>query len=248
MARATTHHSDTSENASRVIVPTPWRKALKPLAHHLTRHWEEAFFLLLFALLCLQDVNFIDKTKSLNLPSTAAISGYAFLENFIFNYFRYVSIPLIPIPLILLILFGKQSRQTRRYLDALGVYIVTRMVIQLAGLNLLLFDTVTPGYILINQLLLFLPYSLLVWGWLYWRLDEFAGSNGRKFFRLDCERETPRPIDYLVASFSTVFSASISAIKGRSARAKILIIIHGCVVYDLMGLTLSRAVSLAQTR
>jgi len=70
----------------------------------------------------------------------------------------------------------------------------------------------------------------------------------RRYFRLDCERENPRPIDYLVASFSSVFSASISAIKGRSARARVLIIIHGFVVYDIMGLTLSRAVALIQSK
>ena len=43
---------------------------------------------------------------------------------------------------------------------------------------------------------------------------------------LNCERGNPRPIDYLVASFSSVFSASISAIKGRSTRARMLIFLH----------------------
>jgi hypothetical protein len=70
----------------------------------------------------------------------------------------------------------------------------------------------------------------------------------RRFFQLDCERSAPRPVDYLVASFSTVFSASISAIKGRTARAKALIIVHGFFVYDVMGLIFSRAVALVQAR
>ena len=67
-------------------------------------------------------------------------------------------------------------------------------------------------------------------------------------FRLDIEREDPRPIDYLISSFSSVFSASISGIKGRSARARILILVHGIVIYDIMRLTLSRAVALVQAK
>jgi hypothetical protein len=46
----------------------------------------------------------------------------------------------------------------------------------------------------------------------------------------------------------THFSASISAIKGRSARARILLLLHGFVIYDVMGLTLSRAVALVQAK
>lgn len=129
-----------------------------------------------------------------------------------------------------------------------GIYVVVRMCIQLMGLNLLVFDLITPRFTLIVQLLFFLPYSLLVWGWIYWRLDARAGAANRQWFRLDGDHAIQRPIDYLVASFSSVFSASISGIKGRSARARMLILVHGFFVYDLMGLTLSRAVALIQSK
>ena len=134
----------------------------------------------------------------------------------------------------------------RRYLDIIGTYVIIRMAIQLLGLNILVFDAVSSRFTLITQLLLFLPYSLLIWGWIYWRLDMAGRAGERHFFRLDLEGKTPRPIDYFVASFSSVFSASISAIKGNSARARILILAHGFLIYDVMGLTLTRAVSLVQ--
>jgi hypothetical protein len=122
------------------------------------------------------------------------------------------------------------------------------MATLLIGLNILVFDVTSSRFLLITQLLFFLPYALLVWGWVYWRLDTSAGSKQRQFFRLDIEGENARPVDYLLASFSSVFSASISSIKGRSARAKALILFHGIVIYDVMGLTLSRAVALVQTK
>ena len=224
------------------------QRLFQSFKERLWRHWEEAFFLFLFILLSLQVFDFIHETKNLDPSAKAAVFVFASMEKFIIDYFAYASVPLIGLPLVALILSGKQLRGTRRYLDAIGIYIVARMFIQLFGLNLLLFDTVTPGIALITQLLLFLPYSLLVWGWIYWRLDKFADSTDRRYFQLDCNRDNPRPIDYLVASFSTVFSASISAIKGRSARAKVLIIIHGFFVYDLMGLMLSRAIALVQSK
>ena len=122
------------------------------------------------------------------------------------------------------------------------------MTTQLIGLNILVFDFTTSRFLLITQLLFFLPYALLVWGWIYWRLDTSAGRRRRQLFRLDIEGENPRPIDYLIASFSSVFSASINGVKGRSARARVLILLHGLVIFDVMGLTLSRAVALVQPK
>ena len=54
---------------------------------------------------------------------------------------------------------------------------------------------------------------------------------------LDCEGENPQPIDSLVASFLSVFSADISAIKGRSTRGRMLALLHGFVIDDVTGLT-----------
>jgi hypothetical protein len=42
--------------------------------------------------------------------------------------------------------------------------------------------------------------------------------------------------------------ASISAIKGRSARARILLFLPGFVINDVMGLILSRVVALVQAK
>jgi len=131
----------------------------------------------------------------------------------------------------------------------LGAYVIFRLVIQFIGLNILVFDSVTSRFLLISQVLFFLPYSLLIWGWIYWRLDAIARASNRPLFHLDCEIVAPpRPIDYFIASFSSVFSATINAIKGNSARARALILFHGFMIYDVMGLTLSRAVALVQVK
>ena len=218
-----------------------WRTACLYLA----QRWEVVFFLVVYLLLVFQVFFFVVDIKSLSYLHWA-VAVFASFESFVVHGLAYVSLVAILLPVLYLLLCPGRPSWARKYLDVIGVYVVFRMAIQLIGLNLLVFDSVTPRFLLVTQLLFFLPYSLLIWGWVYWRLDRAASSGSRRLFRLDCEGEFPRPIDYLIASFSSVFSASISGVKGNSARARILILAHGFLIYDVMGLTLSRAVALVQ--
>ncbi|NBQ20173.1 MAG: hypothetical protein EBU30_00305 [Synechococcaceae bacterium WB6_3B_236] len=214
---------------------------------YFSHRWEEIFFFITFSLLCFENLAFVANTEFLS-SLHGAIAVFASFELFVVGRLSYLTFPLIIAPLAYLFASRGRPKWSRRYLDILGIYLVIRMTIQLIGLNILVFDLTSSRFLLITQLLFFLPYSLLIWGWVYWRLDTSAGSKHRQLFRLDCEAENPRPIDYLVASFSSVFSASISGIKGTSARARMLILLHGFVIYDVMGLTLSRAVTLVQAQ
>lgn len=209
--------------------------------------WEIAFFFSVYALLGIQTLLFYVDIKSLSSLS-AAVAIFAAFESFVVTRLAYLLAPAILIPLVYLLCCARRPAWTRWYLDILGGYVVLRMVLQLIGLNILVFDFTTSRFLLITQLFFFLPYALLLWGWIYWRLDTEARLTNHALFRLECERQFPRPVDYFVASFSTVFSASINAIKGNSARARVLIIIHGFVIYDVMVLTLSRALALVQAR
>lgn len=218
------------------------------LYHIFRNRWEILFFVLVFILLGFQVFSFYSDVQSLPdlRGATAFFVGF---ESFVATRLAYILLPLILFPLAYLSFRSKRPAWARLYLDFLGVYVIIRLVIQLIGLNILVFDTVTSRFLLISQVLFFLPYSLLIWGWVYWRLDSFARAGNRPLFHLDCEGVAPpRPIDYFVASFSSVFSATINAIKGNSARARILILFHGFLIYDVMGLTLSRAVALVQAK
>ncbi|MEB3331487.1 MAG: hypothetical protein VKI83_03210 [Synechococcaceae cyanobacterium] len=206
--------------------------------------WEPPFFTAVWAFLLSQDVSFHSQLKQLSHPSLWVNRIVAF-NGFIIDHALWLMSGLAAL-LAFAILKGRSSAVGRCCCDVLGVYFAARMLIQLLGLNILVFDTVSSHFILITQLLFFLPYSLMLWGWIYWRLDRMGQTHGRSFFRVDHDSEHPRPIDYFVASFSTVFSASISNIKGTSARSRIIILFHGFMIYDIMGLTFSRAVALVQ--
>jgi hypothetical protein len=224
-----------------------WRSNLQVIRTQMSRRWEELFFLVAFFLLFLQVVFFKSAISGL-ADLHGAIAWFAAFDIFIASRLVYFTIPLFLPLLLFLLLSGKDNSWRRCFLDLLGWYLSFRLVIQIVGLNILVFDSITPRLLLITQLLFFLPYSLLVWGWIYWRIDLNSKNRPRPFFRLDFYGKAPRPIDYFLASFSSVFSASISGIKGNYARSKVLILLHGFMIYDVMGLTLSRAVSLLQSR
>jgi hypothetical protein len=233
--------SDTLEDRQKASLLI---SSLSPLLSH---RWEELFFLLVFALLCFENLAFVADPVFLS-SLHGATAAFAEFEFFVVRRLSYVTVPFVILPLACLFASRGRPQWSRGYLDILGIYFAARMTTQLIGLNILVFDFTTSRFLLITQLLFFLPYALLVWGWIYWRLDTSAGRRRRQLFRLDIEGENPRPIDYLIASFSSVFSASINGIKGRSARARVLILLHGLVIFDVMGLTLSRAVALVQSK
>ena len=207
--------------------------------------WEEIFFLTACFLLFLQVAFFYGAIGEL-AADHGAIALFSAVDAFVVSRLAYFTVPAFVLPLSLLIFYRNELPWRRHYLDILGIYVIFRLIIQLIGLNILVFDFVSSRFLLITQLLFFLPYSLMVWGWIYWRLDQFAQSKPGPFFRLDHDGDAPRPIDYFVAAFSSVFSASVNGIKGNSARARILILLHGFMIYDVMGLTLSRAVAFVQ--
>ena len=221
---------------------------LSSLYRYLRIRWEILFFVFVFVLLGFQVFSLYFDTQSFS-DVHGAIAFFVGFESFVATRLTYVSLPVILFPLAYLFCRSKRPAWARLYLDFLGAYVIFRLVIQFIGLNILVFDSVTSRFLLISQVLFFLPYSLLIWGWIYWRLDAIARVSNRPLFHLDCESVAPpRPIDYFIASFSSVFSATINAIKGNSARARTLILFHGFMIYDVMGLTLSRAVALVQVK
>lgn len=215
------------------------------LIQHCRSNWEVFFLVFIWGLLVFQ-LYFLKTDHSHVADLHVLVKRYFDLANFmITSYgppFMVVQFTLLSIAF----LKGAPSRLSCGIYDAFGMYYILRMLVQFVGLNILVFDASSSRFLLITQLIFFLPYSLLIWGWIYWRLDRFGRSHGQALFKLDHERELPRVIDFFVASFSSVFSASISNIKGTCARSRILILLHGVMIYDLMGLTLSRAVALVQ--
>jgi hypothetical protein len=105
----------------------------------------------------------------------------------------------------------------------------------------------TYAELLVIQLFLFLPSLLSMWGWNYWRFDLYSFEpNGKPMFLFSALGEAlPTVFDYFLASFVSLLSNILAVFAGRIQLARTLIFIHGIMMWDVMGLILSRSIVLA---
>ena len=136
----------------------------------------------------------------------------------------------------------------RRFLiDTVFILVIIRLLLLFGILNIMIFLPPSDRVLLFAQLLLFLPCLLLVWGWIYWRVDTHSVSlgRGRIFTSSTSEDDIPPPYDYFIASFTSLLTATLDNFNGKTRFARTLILLHGFMMWDIMALTLSRAIALS---
>jgi hypothetical protein len=136
----------------------------------------------------------------------------------------------------------------RRFLiDTVFILVIIRLLLLFGILNIMIFLPPSDRVLLFAQLLLFLPCLLLVWGWIYWRVDTHSVSlgRGRIFTSSTSEDDIPPPYDYFIASFTSLLTTTLDNFNGKTRFARTLILLHGFMMWDIMALTLSRAIALA---
>lgn len=144
-------------------------------------------------------------------------------------------------------LFLPLSVKSRRSIvDVFAIWYVLRIIDLFLLINLLVFLKMPDHAQLILQLLIFLPCLLLMWGWIYWRVDIRSQIvSGRAIFDFklaDCA--SPTVYDYFFVSFTSLISSTLNGFSGKTRIARTLIFIHGLMMWDVMGLMLSRAIAL----
>ena len=147
------------------------------------------------------------------------------------------------------VLLPLRNAQRRFLVDAIAIYFTIRLLTLFTFINLLIFLKTSDHALVVAQLLLFLPCLLLIWGWIYWRIDTRSLLNtGKRIFSFKlAEGATPTIYDYFLVSFTSLLSNTLSGFSGETRTARTLIFIHGIMMWDIMGLTLSRAIAMIST-
>ena len=209
------------------------------------RNWELFVFLVVGLLLF----------GSLAVVKAAPVSGYRYslvgeLLSLFDAYFHVVTPVVFPVSIVLMVgccSMPAQSRLRRTLIDAFALFYLIRIFLLFILLNVLLFARTTDAELLAVQLFLFLPSLLLMWVWLYWRFDLYSlKSRGQPMFLfLYLGESLPIAYDYFLASFVSLLSNTLAGFAGRTRLSRTLIFIHGIMMWDVMGLILSRAIALA---
>ncbi|MBW0179869.1 MAG: hypothetical protein KXJ50_02215 [Vulcanococcus sp.] len=176
------------------------------------------------------------------------------LLNYSIAFLAYIRESVGPVALPFLIasafacLFCPLTPRWRRLLvDIMFALVGLRLLTLFGILNLMIFFPPSDRILLFSQLLIFLPCLLLVWGWLYWRFDSYsvAVGRGRIFSSSTSGDKIPSPVDYFIASFTSLLTNTLDNFDGTTRVARVLIYIHGIMTWDIMALALSRAIALA---
>jgi hypothetical protein len=142
------------------------------------------------------------------------------------------------------------SIKLRRFIvDAFAIWFALRIADLFLLINLLVFLRMPDHAQLILQLLIFLPCLLLMWGWVYWRVDigsQIATGKGIFDFKL-ADAASPTIYDYFLVSFTSLISSTLNGFSGKTRIARTLIFVHGVMMWDVMGLMLSRAIALVSS-
>ena len=70
-------------------------------------------------------------------------------------------------------------------------------------------------------------------------------NTGKPMFAFDlADGMSPTVYDYFLVSFTSLISHTLSGFSGKTRTARTLIFIHGVMMWDVMGLMLSRAIAL----
>jgi hypothetical protein len=209
------------------------------------RNWE-IFVLLAVGLLLVE---------SLAVVKSVPVSGYrdglvGEILPLFDAYFHVVTPVLVPITIVLACVccsMPVQSRMRRKLIDTFALFYFIRVFLLFILLNILLFARTTDAELLLAQLFLFLPSLLLMWGWIYWRFDLYSLRSREQpmFLFLYLGESLPIAYDYFLASFVSLLSNTLAGFAGRTRLSRTLIFIHGIMMWDVMGLMLTRAIALA---
>ena len=150
---------------------------------------------------------------------------------------------------IVLALYGQLLRGraiTPFVLDLLGVWLVLNLAVHFVKINLLLFSDVRAPALLLGQIICYLLFFVVAWGWIFWRLDRIAGPGEQSVLVASEGRLGQGSFDYYYLSLMALLAQKITLIQGVSKLGKIIVALHSFMLLDLGVIALARVYQLVQ--
>lgn len=144
---------------------------------------------------------------------------------------------------------GRGRRLPRWSFDGLGLWFSLRLLAEYLTINGMIFEgsKVEPG-VLLGQIVLYLPYFVITWGWIFHRLDLVNQDKPGRIVLLS-ETDQTRGIsafDYYHASISTLLNKGKPTIVGVSRTGRLLVLLYLGMVLGLYALTFARILQLTR--
>ena len=145
----------------------------------------------------------------------------------------------------LMALFAKRPIP-RIVLDFFGALFVFRLVFGFVFVNVLVFLPAASPPLLLGQIIAYLPFFVMTWGWLMWRIDCRGQGSPQQVIAIPEAEGAINSFDYYHASANSVINQGKSGFKGVTKLGRFLVMIHSLMVLDVLGIALVRAYGLLQ--
>lgn len=151
---------------------------------------------------------------------------------------------------IVLVLYGQLWRGrtiSASLLDALGVWAVINLVIHFVKINLLMLTSAVEPRLLLGQVITYVVFFVLCWGWIFWRLDRVAGPEDQQIIEVPSAMNQQGSFNYYHGSLMSIIDGKkMSLFVGVSRFGKALVGVHSLMILDLAAIALARFYQLVQ--
>ena len=201
--------------------------------------WKEVVILITLILVRLHMLTYVEA-----LNSTAADKTHALklaIKNLALQQQWITVIPSLIIISLMLLTTLLQRPIPRRWLDVgAGAFITINLIVHFLKINLLLLTPPASPQLLMGQLLTFLVFFVLAWGWIFWRFDWVGQSRPGRVIEVSDAGDHLSMFDYYHASLMSIVRRSPSEVTGTTRNGRMLVAIHTFMVLDLIAVALGR--------
>ena len=131
-------------------------------------------------------------------------------------------------------------------LDLLGLWVVLNLAIHFVKINLLMLSDMRAPALLLGQIVCYLLFFVVAWGWIFWRLDRVAGPPEQAILAATEVRLGHGSFDYYYISLMALLAQKITLLQGVSKLGKIVVALHSFMLLDLGVIALARVYQLVQ--
>ncbi len=143
-----------------------------------------------------------------------------------------------------------QGRRLPRWsFDGPGLWFCTRLMIEFLIINGLIFQPslVQPG-VLLGQIVIYLPFFVITWGWIFHRLDWVQTQQPGSVVQLsDIDNESAiSRFDYFHSTINTLINKGKPTITGVSRTGRITVLIFNGMLLSLYAVAFARILQLTK--
>ena len=150
---------------------------------------------------------------------------------------------------LMAVVIARGKTLERWALDGPGLWFSLRLVLEFLTINVLIFlPSLVPPGVLLFQIVVYLPYFVISWGWIFQRLDWVSREHPGQVIQLSDvhpDEELSR-FDYLHSTANTLLNKGKPTIIGVNRSGRIAVLVFNSMLLALYAVAFARILQLTK--